>query len=106
MNLKEANTRIKPIVKIVIGLVLLGCFISLPYWYFMVVRWVCSFGLLMLFTRYKRHLFRIAMIPFIILFSPFADYELSKGVWLIFDVLLAIVLIIWAVLDYTLGTTD
>jgi hypothetical protein len=102
MNLREVNTHIKPVIKIVIAVVLIFCFFSFPYWYFTVVRFVCCFGLWLLFTKYKNHFIRVALIPFIILYNPIVEYELSKSVWLIFDVLLAIVLVIWAILDITL----
>ena len=102
MNLREVDIRIKPIIKILIAAILIGCFFPSLNFYFEIVKLVCFIGLWVLFVKYKTHIIKIAIIPFLILFNPIVPYELSRSVWLLLDVVLAIVLATWAILDFTL----
>jgi hypothetical protein len=89
-----------------IGIILLLlCFLPMPYAYYVIVRYVICLGLLIAFVDEKKY----DNIPFgrvfsyIIIFSvfnPIFRIEMDKIVWNVVDVVVAVVLAIWAIKDY------
>ena len=81
------------------AIILLLCVFPLPYGYFVVVRVVTTIisGYLA-YNYYHENKKELALIFFIIavLFQPLFKFALGQNIWLILDILVAIILIILA----------
>jgi hypothetical protein len=68
-----------------------------PYGYYELLRWVvCAVGAYSAYQVYKLNLkgWMIVMIAVAILFNPISPFTFSKGTWVFFDIVAAIVMFV------------
>lgn len=66
-----------------------------PYGYYQLLRWVVSIvGISNAYQVYKLKLngWMITMITVVILFNPIAPITFSKGTWILFDLVIAVIM--------------
>lgn len=82
----------------VIVLLLFGCLLPMPYWYYQLIRVVCCIGFWWLysFSKDEKRVYLMAScIICIILFNPIIPIRFERNVWQIIDVSVAGLLLIW-----------
>ena len=92
----------KTIIKIILASILFLCLLKMPYGYYQFVRIACFVGFAYLaYTEYlaKNYFQIIACIAAAILLNPFDKVHFERELWNKIDLLLAIVLIVWTIIE-------
>lgn len=93
--------------KLVMILLLLGCFFFLPYWYYDIVRWVVSIiavGLAYSYYKNKDNWQITLFIITVVIFNPIAPLILGRLAWNIIDAVLSFVIILSIIKDMGMDT--
>jgi hypothetical protein len=90
--------KINKILSIISGVMLLLAIPSMwPYGYYQLLRWVVSIsGAFNAYQIYKSKLngWMVVMVATAILFNPISPITMSKGTWVLIDVIVAIIMFI------------
>lgn len=89
--------------KIAVAVILLLCLLHLPYGYYIFVRFAMMlvFSVLAyLFFTNKQNILGIISIGGAILFQPFCKIALGRTMWNIVDVIVAMIFIVWWLMDF------
>lgn len=89
----------KQLVKIVLAIVLAMCIFKMPYGYYQFVRLSGCIGLIWLTYEYGKSLLAIPCILSAILLNPIIKIHFDRDTWNIIDVIIAIALVIWVIVD-------
>ena len=84
-------------IQVAIAILLLLCLFSMPYGFYMFIRFISTIGFAFLtFHYYKMKKEKLAIIFGIaaLLFQPFFKVALGRDLWIIIDIIMAILLII------------
>jgi len=90
------------LIKILLAALLIGCLFKVPYGYFQFVRIAGCIGFCYLaYEEYKsrRVITEILCIACAILLNPIIKIHFSRSLWNTIDLIIAILLIIWIVVD-------
>ena len=83
----------KTVLKLVVAIILLLCLAGMPYGFYMLVRFVSAFAFAYLSYDYfksKRAVLGFVFAAFALLFQPFFKVALSRTIWNIADVVVAV----------------
>lgn len=92
----------KIIIKIIIAGLLLGCLGDMPYGYFQIVRLIsCALFCWLAYIEYqeKRIVTTAVSIGLALLLNPIAKVHFKRQIWNNIDLIIAIALVIWIVVD-------
>ena len=84
-------------IQVAIAILLLLCLFSMPYGFYMFIRFISTIGFAFLtFHYYKMKKEKLAITFGIaaLLFQPFFKVALGRDLWIIIDIIMAILLII------------
>ena len=85
-----------------LAVLLLLCLLSMPYGYYMLVRFIATIVFVCMAVKYwqeKRTLLGIIAGSLALLFQPFMKVTLGRGLWNTIDVIVAIALIIECIMS-------
>lgn len=95
----------KTAIKLILAALLLGCLAHMPYSYYQFIRVACCAGFAYLaYVEFEseRNVIGLLYVGLAILLNPIAKIHFIRGTWNEIDLVIAIALIIWTIIELSL----